>query len=191
MPGPAIFFELYLDLLTIVNVLSLGGGYEVDNILHEETGIGEADEEEEDVSSTEEDVSSTGEDVSSTEKNVTSTEEDASSTEEDASSTEEDGSSTKENFSSTEEVDEERNVSPEDDDPFGSEPLKRQSRELRPRSCEQLLQLSADLQSGVYTLYTRDGKAYKTACRMVSHVVTLLAVFHVQKYDCKAYDHVD
>ena len=53
-------------------------------------------------------------------------------------------------------------------DQFESVDLKKQALELKPTSCEALLQLTTDISSGVFTLYKLNGDGYKTACKMVS-----------------------
>ena len=53
-------------------------------------------------------------------------------------------------------------------DQFETVDLKKQALELKPTSCEALLQLTTDISSGVFTLYKLNGDGYKTACKMVS-----------------------
>ena len=55
----------------------------------------------------------------------------------------------------------------------GSEILKRQSRALRPKSCDDWLTLSAKLKSGIYEIYKQNGEAFKTYCKMVRFFVEL------------------
>ena len=75
----------------------------------------------------------------------------------------------------------------EDDGAVENEPrsevspvLERQTRELKPKSCSDLLLLNVELPSGVYDLYTADGRSYKTYCKMVCHIFQFM--FHMTKF---------